>query len=205
MELEIIGSGSSFDVSDSVFRVEFNPPLVHQVVTSYLSSGRQGSAVQKTRSDVRGGGAKPWRQKGTGRARAGTSRSPLWRSGGVTFASKNRSYVQKLNKKMYRGAMRSILSELAGSGRLVLVEDVKVSEPRTKLFIGKLKEFDMDCRDVSVLVVVDAQDDVIELSARNLHRVEVVPAARVNPVSLVRADEVLVSTAGIKVLEGMFS
>jgi len=205
VELEIRGAGSSCDVSDSVFGVEFNSPLVHQAVTSYLSSGRQGSVVQKTRSDVRGGGAKPWAQKGTGRARAGTSRSPLWRSGGVTFASKNRSYVQKLNKKMYRGAMRSILSELAGSGRLVLVEDVKVSEPRTKLFIGKLKEFDVDCRDVNVLVVVDAQDDVLELSARNLHRVEVVPAARVNPVSLVRADEVLVSTAGIKVLEGMFS
>ena len=205
MELKISGGESSLDVSDSVFGVAFNSSLVHQAVTAYLSSGRQGSVVQKTRSDVRGGGAKPWRQKGTGRARAGTSRSPLWRSGGVTFAAKNRSYVQKLNKKMYRGAMRSILSELVDAGRLMLVEGVGVSEPRTKLFVEKMRELGVDCQKDNVLVVVDGWDDVLELSARNLYRVEVVSAAHVNPVSLVRADKVLVSKGGIKVLEGMFS
>lgn len=205
MELEITGAGSSFDVSEGVFGVEFNSSLVHQAVTAYLSSGRQGSVVQKTRSDVRGGGAKPWKQKGTGRARAGTSRSPLWRSGGVTFASKNRSYVQKLNKKMYRGAMRSILSELVGSGRLILVENVNVAEAKTKLFISKLNEFDVNCRESNVLLVTDDRDEVLELSARNLHRVDVVSAAHINPVSLVRADKVLVSPGAIKVLEGMFS
>ena len=205
MELKIRGGESSLDVSDGVFGVAFNSSLVHQAVTAYLSSGRQGSVVQKTRSDVRGGGAKPWRQKGTGRARAGTSRSPLWRSGGVTFAAKNRSYVQKLNKKMYRGAMRSILSELVDAGRLMLVEGVGVSEPRTKLFVEKMRELGVDCQKDNVLVVVDGWDDVLELSARNLYRVEVVSAAHVNPVSLVRADKVLVSKGGIKVLEGMFS
>ena len=205
MELEITGAGSSFDVSEGVFGVEFNSSLVHQAVTAYLSSGRQGSVVQKTRSDVRGGGAKPWKQKGTGRARAGTSRSPLWRSGGVTFASKNRSYVQKLNKKMYRGAMRSILSELVGSGRLILVEDMGVAEAKTRLFVSKLGEFGVNCRDSNVLLVTNGRDEILELSARNLHRVDVVSAAQVNPVSLVRADKVLVSQDAIKVLEEMFS
>ena len=205
MELGIAGSESSLDVSENVFGVEFNSPLVHQAVTAYLSAGRQGSSVQKTRSDVRGGGAKPWKQKGTGRARAGTSRSPLWRAGGVTFASKNRSYVQKLNKKMYRGAMRSILSELVTASRLILVEDFKISEPKTKVFISELAKLDVDCRRLNVLILVEAWDEGLALSARNLHKVEVSPVLNVNPVSLVRADKVLVSKSGMKMLEGMFS
>ena len=148
MELKITGSGKGVSVSDAAFGKEFNEPLVHQVVTAYMAGGRQGTRAQKTRSEVSGGGKKPWRQKGTGRARAGTIRSPLWRTGGVTFAAKPQDHSQKVNRKMYRAAMRSILSELVRQERLVVVEDFAVAAPKTKAFAAKLKELGVEqCAD----------------------------------------------------------
>lgn len=196
MELQIT-NGGSLEVNDAIFAKDFNETLVHQAVVAYMAGGRSGTKAQKTRSDVSGGGAKPWRQKGTGRARAGTSRSPLWRSGGVTFAARPRDYSKKLNKKMYRAAIRSIFSELVRQERLVLVDGFSVEEPKTKLMAAKLEE--LACKDV--LIVTETDDMNVYLSARNIPHCEVLDAASLNPVSLVGHEKVLMTTAALAKVE----
>ncbi len=185
-------------VSESVFGQDFNESLVHQLVVSYLAAARAGTKAQKSRSDVSGGGAKPWKQKGSGRARAGTTRGPLWRTGGVTFAASNRSYKQKLNKKMYRAAMRSIFSELLRQDRLVVTDDVFPSAPKTKELADKLKNYG----DGRVLIITDALNTDLFLAARNMARVEVSLSNSISPVALVNSDKVIVTTSAIKLIEG---
>lgn len=191
------GASEKLAVSDRVFGAEYRAGLVHQVVTAYLAGGRSGTKAQKNRSAVRGGGSKPWRQKGTGRARAGTSRSPLWRGGGVTFAAQPRSYDQKVNRKMYQGAVRSILSELARSDRLVVVPGVPLDAPKTKALARHLNELALK----DVLILIDELDDKLVLAARNLPRVEVLTALEVDPVSLMAFEHVLATEAAIRKLE----
>jgi large subunit ribosomal protein L4 len=198
MELQLHGGGSgSVQVSDDTFAQDFREALVHQVVTACLAGMRAGTAKQKTRGEVSGGGSKPWRQKGTGRARAGTSRSPLWRTGGKIFAARPRDYTQKINRKMYRLAMCSILSELVRQERLVAVESFGVEAAKTRELAGKLKQLGLD----NVLIVTDAPDDKLYLAARNLPHVAVCVAAAVDPVSLVGFDKVVVTTAALKQIE----
>jgi large subunit ribosomal protein L4 len=194
-------NGVTVEVSDSVFGVDYNEPLVHQVVTAYLAGGRAGTKAQKSRSAVSGGGAKPYRQKGTGRARAGTSRSPLWRSGGTTFAAEPRSYAQKVNRKMYRGAVRAILSELARLNRLVVLSEWQLAAPKTKEVAAKLRELSVS----SAVVVVEGFDDPIFLAARNLPNVDVATAASVDPVSLVGFEHVVCTEAALRRLEERFA
>lgn len=201
MELQIANSGSKVELADIAFGQDFNESLVHQVVVAYMAAGRSGTVQQKTRSDVRGGGAKPWRQKGTGRARAGTIRSPLWRKGGVTFAARPRDYSQKVNKKMYRAAMRSIFSELLRQGRLVAVDEFSVSAPKTKELVGKLKDLSLE----NVLVVTHEADENLYMAARNLYRVEVIEVGGVDPVSLVGFDKILITTPALKQIEEWLS
>ncbi len=196
MELNVQG-GASLQVSDVVFGADFKEPLVHQVVTAYLAGARAGTKAQKNRSAVSGGGKKPYRQKGTGRARAGTIRSPLWRGGGVTFAAKPRSYAQKVNKKMYRGALRSILSELVRQDRLVVVDGFGVEAPKTKQLVGKLKELGLD----DVLIVTEQADENLYLAARNLYHVDVRDSEELDPVSLVGYEKVLMTTEALKKVE----
>jgi large subunit ribosomal protein L4 len=200
MELKLQGSGS-VKVSDETFAQEYKEALVHQVVTACLAGARAGTAQQKSRSDVSGGGVKPWRQKGTGRARAGTIRSPIWTGGGTTFASRPRDYTQKINRKMYRAAMRSILSELVRQERLVAVESIGVDAPKTKELAGKLAELGLD----KVLIVTDAADDNLYLAARNLPGVAVCDAASADPVSLIGFDKVLMTTAALGKIEERLS
>jgi len=200
MELKLQGSGS-VKVSDETFAQEYKEALVHQVVTACLAGARAGTAQQKSRSDVSGGGVKPWRQKGTGRARAGTIRSPIWTGGGTTFASRPRDYTQKINRKMYRAAMRSILSELVRQERLVAVESIGVDAPKTKELAGKLAEMGLD----KVLIVTDAADDNLYLAARNLPGVAVCDVASADPVSLVGFDKVLMTTAALGKIEERLS
>ncbi|MBK1694560.1 50S ribosomal protein L4 [Chromatium weissei] len=188
---------ASVQVSDAVFGVEYKPGLIHQVITAYMAGARSGTKAQKTRSEVSGGGAKPWRQKGTGRARAGSSRSPIWRSGGVTFAAKPRDYSQKVNRKMYRGAVRSILSELARSERLVVVPELSLPAPKTKELVALLKALDVK----NVLILTDGMDDVLYLASRNLPNVGVLSAQEVDPVSMVAFDVMLATEAAVKKLE----
>ncbi|MBK1721893.1 50S ribosomal protein L4 [Thiocystis violacea] len=188
---------ASVQVSDAVFGVEFKPGLVHQVVTAYMAGARAGTKAQKNRSAVSGGGAKPWRQKGTGRARSGTSRSPIWRSGGVTFAAQPRDYSQKVNRKMYRGAVRSILSELVRSERLIIASDLSVSAPKTKEMVALLKTYDVQ----DVLILTDGLDENLYLAARNLAKVDVLSAQEVDPVSMIAFGHVLATEAAIKKLE----
>lgn len=190
-------SKKNIQVSDGTFARAYNEPLIHQVVTAYLAGGRAGTHAQKNRSMVRGGGRKPWRQKGTGRARAGTSRSPLWRGGGKIFAAVPGDYSQKVNKKMYRGAMCSILSELVRQQRLVVVEEFILDAPKTKSLVAKLRALNVD----DVLVVTHDSDDKLQLAARNLPVVDVCSAAQVNPVDLVRFDKVLMTAAAVRRLE----
>lgn len=197
MELALKDAKGALEVSESTFGREYNEALVHQVVTAYAAAARQGSRAQKTRSEVRGGGKKPWRQKGTGRARAGTIRSPIWRSGGVTFAAKPQSFEQKVNKKMYRGAIRSILSELVRQERLIVVEKFGVEAPKTKELAAKLKDLDLN----DVLIVTAEVDENLFLSARNLYKVDVRDVAGVDPVSLVAFDKVLITADAVKQLE----
>ena len=192
-----LASGGTVDVSEVAFGKEFNEPLVHQVVTSFLAGARQGTRAQKTRSEVSGGGAKPWRQKGTGRARAGTIRSPIWRSGGVTFAASPQDHSQKVNKKMYRGAMRCILSELVRQDRLVIVESVEIEQPKTKLLIAKLKELGLE----KALIVTENVDENLYLSSRNLPFVSVIDAQSADPVSLIGHEKILVTVAALKKFE----
>jgi large subunit ribosomal protein L4 len=202
MELAIRNAdASTVEVADSVFGVDYKPGLVHQVVTAYMAGARSGTKAQKNRSAVSGGGTKPYRQKGTGRARAGTSRSPLWRSGGVTFAAQPRSYEQKINRKMYRGALRSILSELARSERMVVVQDLAVSAPKTREVKAKLDELGVQ---QGLILVVDV-DDNLGLGARNLPGVWVDTATSVDPVSLVAAEHVIVTESALRRLEERLS
>lgn len=197
MNLNLAAGTGTVEVADATFGKEFNEALVHQVVTAYLAGGRQGTRAQKSRSDVRGGGKKPWRQKGTGRARAGTIRSPLWRSGGVTFAARPQDYTQKVNRKMYRAAMRSILSELVRQERLVAVEEFSVEAPKTKQVAAKLKELNLE----KVLIVTEEVDEKLYLAARNLPHVDVVDVAAADPVSLVAFDKVLVTVSALRKFE----
>jgi large subunit ribosomal protein L4 len=197
MNLNLAGANGSVEVSDLAFGKEFNETLVHQVVTAYMAGGRQGTKAQKNRSAVSGGGAKPWRQKGTGRARAGTSRSPIWRAGGVTFAAQPRDHSQKVNKKMYRAAMRCIFSELVRQDRLVVVEDFAMESPKTKQFVAKLNELELS----NALLVTDEVEQNLFLAARNVPHVDVRDAAGVDPVSLVGFDKVLVTVAALKKIE----
>jgi len=194
-------SGGTVTVSDVAFDREFNEPLVHQVVTAFMSAGRQGSKAQKTRAEVRGGGKKPWRQKGTGRARAGTIRSPIWRGGGQTFAATPRSFDQKVNKKMYRGAMQCILSELVRQERVVIVESFDVETPKTKAFVAKLKEYDLN----NVLIVSEEIGENLYMASRNVPKVSLCDASTVGPLNLIAADKVLFTVAAIKKLEEQFS
>ncbi len=201
MELQVQDTKKKVTVSDETFGKEFNETLVHQAVVAYMAGGRAGSKAQKTRSDVRGGGAKPWRQKGTGRARAGTIRSPLWTGGGVTFAARPRDYSQKLNKKMLRAAMRSIFSELARQERLVVVDSFAVDSPKTKDLVGKLGALALD----KALIVTDQADMNLYLAARNLPYVDVTEVGGLDPVSLVRLDKVLITVAALKQVEEWLS
>ena len=190
-------SKKNIQVSDGTFARAYNEPLIHQVVTAYMAGARAGTHAQKTRAMVSGGGKKPWRQKGTGRARAGTNRSPLWRGGGKVFAAVPADYSQKVNKKMYRGAMCSILSELVRQQRLVVVEEFGLEAPKTKSLVDKLRALNV----VDVLVVTHDSDDNLRLAARNLPAVDVCSAARVNPVDLVRFDKVLMTAEAVRRLE----
>ena len=195
------GSKKSMEVSDRTFGASFNEALIHQVITAHRAKKRSGSKAQKSRSDARGGGAKPWRQKGTGRARAGTTRSPIWVGGGRTFAARPRDYSQKVNRKMYQAAMRSMLSELVREDRLVIIDNLEMDQPKTKDLVTKLKELKLD----HVLVLVDQYDNNLCLAARNLNWVDVLDLREVNPVSLLRFEKVLVTAAAIKGLEERLS
>jgi large subunit ribosomal protein L4 len=201
MELTLHKDSKKITVSETAFAREFNEALVHQVVVAYMSGGRAGTRKQKTRAEVRGGGAKPWKQKGTGRARAGTSRSPLWRKGGIIFAARPQDHSQKVNKKMYRGAMQAILSELIRQNRLLLVDEISVNTPKTKQLVEKLKGLELD----NVLLVTESQDINLHLAARNLHTVDVVDSNGLNPVDLIRFDKVLMTVDSIKNVERMLA
>ena len=202
MDLQLHNSKETITVSDAVFGLEYKESLIHQLVTAYMAAGRAGTVAQKNRSAVRGGGAKPWNQKGTGRARAGTSRGPLWRSGGVTFAAQPRDYRQKLNKKMYRAGVRSILSELNRQQRLIVVEDITVDAPKTKQMAAKLADLGVAGSDRSgPLIVTETGDEKLYLSARNLPYVEVCDVAGMNPVNLVRSEHVVVTVGAIRAIE----
>jgi len=184
------GQAATVAASDQVFAADFNEALVHQVVVAYMAGGRAGTRAQKSRSEVRGGGSKPWRQKGTGRARAGTIRSPLWRGGGVTFAAKPRNHAQKVNRKMYRGAMRSILSELARQDRILVVDNIRTDEPKTRAMVAWLAELELSGR---VLIVHDQMNQNLYLASRNLPYIEVLDVIGLNPVDLIGADKVVFS------------
>ena len=192
---------SSIDVADAAFGQDFNEALVHQVVTAYLAGSRAGTKAQKNRAAVRGGGAKPWRQKGTGRARAGTIRSPIWVGGGRAFAAQPRSYDQKVNKKMYRAALRSLLSELVRQDRLVVVKELSLEAPKTKMLATKLKELDLD----SALILNEAFDEKLFLAARNLPNGGICDVASMDPVVLIRFDKVLVTLPALKMIEERLS
>jgi large subunit ribosomal protein L4 len=201
MNLSLAANGGSVEISDVAFGREYNEALVHQVVVAYLAGTRQGSRAQKTRSEVSGGGRKPWRQKGTGRARAGTIRSPIFRGGGRTFAAKPQDFAQKVNRKMYRGALRCILSELIRQDRLVACESFSVDAPKTKALLDKLKALELG----SVLIVGDSVDENLYLSARNLKDVDVLDVQGVDPVSLIRHDKVLITVEALKKLEELLA
>jgi large subunit ribosomal protein L4 len=193
------GADEKVSVSDATFAREYNEDLVHQVVTAYMSAARQGSRAQKTRAEVQGGGKKPWRQKGTGRARAGTIRSPIWRGGGVTFAAKPQDHSQKVNRKMYRAAIQVILSELARQERLVVVERFALEQPKTKSLVKALGDYGLE----DVLIVSDEVDENLYLAARNLHKVDVRDVNGIDPVSLIAFDKVMVTVPALKKFEEM--
>nr|WP_269091358.1 50S ribosomal protein L4 [Acinetobacter sp. ME22] len=190
-------SGSAVELSEVAFGRDFNEALVHQVVTAYLAGGRQGSKAQKSRADVSGGGKKPFRQKGTGRARAGSIRSPIWVGGGKTFAARPQDWSQKVNRKMYRGAMQCILAELVRQDRLVLVEEIAVAAPKTKELLAKLNDLNAP----RALIVTEAVEENLYLAARNLPHVDVVDATAIDPVSLIAFDKVVMSVAAAKKIE----
>ena len=196
MDLKTV-TGAAVELSDTAFGREFNEALVHQVVTAYLAGARQGTRAQKTRAEVSGGGIKPWRQKGTGRARAGSIRSPIWRSGGRAFAAKPQDWSQKVNRKMYRGAMQCILAELIRQERLILVEEISVSAPKTKELIAKLNELNAP----RALIVTNDIDENLYLAARNIPHVSVLGTSEVDPVSLIAFDKVIMSVEAAKQFE----
>ena len=200
MQVDLVsdaGGAGSVDLADRAFAADYNEALVHQVVTAYMAGSRRGTKARKSRAEVRGGGAKPWRQKGLGRARAGSIRSPIWRGGGATFAARPRSYEQKVNRKMYRGAMRSILSELVRRERLLVVEDFALDRPKTKDMVARLSALGL----TDVLIVTAERDDVLALASRNLYRVAVQRSAEVSPVSLLAFDKVLMTVPAVKRIE----
>jgi|TARA_B110000285_G_scaffold210909_1_gene253173 large subunit ribosomal protein L4 len=203
VELSVLKSGSSeagsVSVSDVTFAREYNEDLVHQVVTAYMAGARQGTRGQKNRAAVSGGGKKPWRQKGTGRARAGTIRSPIWRGGGVTFAAQPQDHGQKVNRKMYRAAMQSIMSELARQDRLMVVESLDLEAPKTKLLVKHLSEYGVE----NVLIVSAEVDENLYLAARNLHAVDVLDVEGVDPLSLIGHDKVMITVDAVKKFEEM--
>lgn len=201
MKLKLVSKGSQAEdvqVSDVTFAREYNETLVHQVVTAYMAAGRAGTKAQKTRAEVRGGGKKPWNQKGTGSARAGSIRSPIWVGGGRAFAAKPRDYSQKVNRKMYRAALQSMLSELARQDRLVVVSGIELEAPKTKLLVQKLNELSLGN---SVLLLIEAFDEKLELAARNLPYVEVLAVGSLDPLSLARHDKVLATVGAVRLLE----
>jgi large subunit ribosomal protein L4 len=190
-------NGSELQVSEATFGQKFNETLVHQIVTAYRNAGRAGTKAQKSRAEVRGGGRKPWSQKGTGQARAGSNRSPIWVGGGRTFAAKPRSFEQKVNRKMYRGAIRSMLSELARTDRLVATDGISLEAPKTRLLANQLKSWSLE----SVLIVVEATDEKLYLAARNLPHVEVIEVSALNPLALMSYDKVLMTVGAVKLIE----
>lgn len=200
MEL-VVKDAQALSVSETTFGREFNEALVHQVVVAYASAARQGSRAQKTRAEIAGSGKKPWRQKGTGRARSGSIKSPIWRSGGVTFAAKPQDHSQKVNRKMYRGALKSIFSELVRQERLIVVETFTVEAPKTKLLTQKLN--DMNLKDV--LIITSEVDENLFLAARNLHKVDVRDVAGIDPVSLIAFDKVVITVDAVKQVEEMLA
>tara|TARA_Y100001958_G_C21077918_1_gene435207 strand:+ start:294 stop:908 length:615 start_codon:yes stop_codon:yes gene_type:complete len=199
MKIELLSNTKNKDISISndIFSKEFNESLVHQAVVSFMAGARQGSAKQKNRSEVRGGGRKPYRQKGTGRARAGTIRSPLWRGGGVTFASRPRDFTKKVNKKMYRAAIKSIFSELVRQNRLVAIEKPLLEKPKTKEIANFLKEFSLS----KVLIIIEEMDMNLYLSARNIPNVDVITVKEINPVNLIKSQKVAVTSEALKQIE----
>ena len=201
MDLQLHNAKDKVAVSDDIFARDFNEGLVHQAVVSYLAGARAGTKAQKSRSAVRGGGTKPWRQKGTGRARAGTIRSPIWRGGGKTFAATPLDHSVKLNRKMYRAAMRAILSELLRQERLLVVEDIKIDAPKTKSLVAKLADMNLD----NVTIVTETGDENLYLSARNLSKVGVTDVAGVSPVDLVGSEKVLMTVGAVRAIEEWLS
>jgi large subunit ribosomal protein L4 len=197
MKLKVANGGVELSVSDANFGAEYNEALVHQLVTAYMAGGRAGTKRQKSRAEVRGGGKKPHAQKGTGSARAGSIRSPIWVGGGRAFAARPRDFSQKLNRKMYRAGLRSMLAQLVRTDRLVVTPSLAVAEPRTKLLLGELKKLALD----NALIVIEAQDDKLMLAARNLPHVEVITAADINPVALAAYDKVLMTVGAVKMIE----
>ena len=200
MNLKLISGGAELSVSDATFGQEYNETLVHQVVVAYRNAGRAGTKRQKSRAEVRGGGKKPHAQKGTGQARAGSSRSPIWRGGGVTFAARPRDFAQKVNRKMYRGAMRSMLSELVRQDRLVVTDEIALEAPKTQLLASKLTGWSLS----NVLIVVEALDEKLLLASRNLKHVELIEVAQINPLSLLDHERVLMTVGAVKLLEERF-
>jgi large subunit ribosomal protein L4 len=195
--LKLVNGGGELQVSDAAFGQQFNEALVHQIVTAYRNAGRAGTKAQKTRAEVSGGGRKPWSQKGTGQARAGSNRSPIWVGGGKTFAAKPRSFEQKVNRKMYRGAIRAMLSELARTDRLRVTDPIELEAPKTRLLVNQLKQWGIE----KALIIVEASDEKLFLAARNLPHVEVVEVAAINPIALASYEKVLVTRGAVKMLE----
>ena len=201
MNLDLAVSGGSVELAETAFAREYNEALVHQVVVAYMAAGRQGSRAQKNRSAVSGGGKKPWRQKGTGRARAGTTRSPIWRSGGVTFAAQPQDHSTKVNRKMYRGALRCIVSELIRQQRLIAVESFAGEAPKTKALLTQLKELEIS----NGLIITEEGDENLFLAARNVKAVDVRDVEAIDPVSLISYDKVLITVPALKKLEGVLA
>ena len=197
MKIKIVGGSNELQLSEAAFGHEYNEALVHQVVTAYRNAGRAGTKAQLTKAEVRGGGKKPWSQKGTGQARAGSSRSPIWVGGGRAFAAKPRSFAQKVNRKMYRGALRSMLSELVRQERLVVTSGIDLEAPKTRLLAAQLKQLAL----TNVLIVVEALDEKLFLAARNLPHVEVLPVTALNPLALASCDKVLMTVGAVKLIE----
>ena len=197
MKLKVANGGAELAVSETTFGAEYNEALVHQLVTAYMAAGRSGTKRQKSRAEVRGGGRKPHSQKGTGSARAGSIRSPIWVGGGRAFAARPRDYSQKVNRKMYRAGLRSMLAQLVRTDCLIVAQEFSVAEPRTKALLGKLKDLSLD----NVLVVVEAHDEKLLLAARNLPHVDVITVSEINPVSLAAHDKVLMTVGAVKLIE----
>lgn len=198
---ENASKGAMIEVSDHIFSTDYNEPLIHQIVTAYLAAGRAGTKCNKSRREVRGGGIKPWRQKGTGRARAGSIRSPLWRGGGVTFAAKNRSYQQKVNRKMYSAAMRSMLAELLRQERLIIIDEFTIEAAKTRELHSKLQKLNIN----NILIITHEVNNKLELASRNLPHVTVISASMVEPIALLSHDKVLITAEALKIVEEKLS